>query len=54
MHPKKIPVFDFVETLERNRQSVPGALYTLCFHPRHSCIPHIAIIIRRLMEKSNQ
>jgi hypothetical protein len=54
MQPKRIPIFDFVETQERNRQSLLGALCTLCNHPRCPGIPHIAMIIRTLMEKSDQ
>ena len=54
MHTKKIPIFDFGETLERNKQSLLGVLCTLCFHPHRSGIPHIAITIRRLTEKSDQ
>jgi len=50
MQPKKIPVFDFVEILKRDRQSFLGALCTVCIHPRRPGIPHIAIFIRRLMK----
>jgi hypothetical protein len=28
-----LPNFDFIETLEKNRQSFMGALCTLCFNP---------------------
>jgi hypothetical protein len=44
----------FVETLKRNKQSLLGALFfTLCFRPRRSGVPHIAII-RRLIKKSDK
>jgi hypothetical protein len=51
MQPKKIPIFDFAETLKRNRQSLLGALCTLCFHPHRPGIPHSAIFIRKFDEK---
>jgi hypothetical protein len=54
MQPKKIPIFDFAETLKRNRQSLLGALCTLCFHPHRPGIPHSVIIIGRLMKNSTK
>ena len=42
------------EILERNKQSLMGALCTLCFCPRRQKIPPVAIIIRRQMENQTK